>query len=840
MPFMFFSMSVVYVLTIAMPDDEGENPTMEQARKRAKWDNDDYVCRGLIFNGMSDFFFDIYQNVKTSKELWDTLEAKYMAEDASSKKFLVSIFTNYKMTDSRPVLKQYNELLGRFTQHKMNMDESIQGELTMIELRSHLRIKESLRVQDSDKPKGNNVAGPSVVNTVKHNNSSRLNIDSKNIGSSFMSTSKLNDSILWHARLGHVHFKRMQDMYKDGLISAIDMDTEKCKTFTLTKITKKPFQNVKRKTKVLELIHSDLCDLHATPSLENKKYFVIFIDDDFRFCYVYLLHIKDEAFDKFKVFKTEVELQQESMIKRFGTDRGGEYMDTLDFQSVGIIYETTYPYTPQQNAMLIACYLLNRVPNKRNMITLYELWTKKKPNLNYLSVWGCRAAARLHDPKLKTLGERGIEFIFVGYAEHSKAFRSHVIKPNDSVPINSIIESIDDIFDEQRFSSVPRPSQRSLVKGTKESGGSVVSGRMRSPIDEVSDQHSYYFNVEDYPKTFDEAMKSQDVSFWKEAINDEIDFIMGNNTWVLTDLPPGCKPLGCKWIFKRKLKVDETVEKFKPSSGGSNQGIFSSRFSMKDTREADVIFGIRIKHKSNGIAISQSHYIEKVLKKFNYSDCTPVSKHRDTCEKLMPNRGLVVSQLEYSRVIDCLMYAMTCTRHDIAFAMGKPSRLVYYGYPSVLEGYTDASWISNTEDNSSTSGWVFLLGGGAISWASKKQTYITSSIIESEFVALTAAGKEAEWLKNLLLEIPLWVKPITPISIRCDSAATLAKAYIQMYNEKSRHLGVRHSMIRELIPNEVVSIEFVRSQQNLVDHLTKGLAKDLVIKSDEGIGLKSI
>ncbi|GKB78202.1 zinc finger, CCHC-type containing protein [Tanacetum coccineum] len=237
-----------------------------------------------------------------------------------------------------------------------------------------------------------------------------------------------------------------------------------------------------------------------------------------------------------------------------------------------------------------------------------------------------------------------------------------------------------------------------------------------------------------------------------------------------------------------------------------------------------------------------------------------------TSEKLMPNNGQAVSQLEYSRVIGCLMYAMTCTRPDIAFVVGKLSRytsnpgtqhwqaiqrvlkylkktmdyrLTYTGYPSVLEGYTDASWISNTEDNSSTSGWVFLLGGGAISWASKKQTCITGSTMESEFVALAAAGKEAEWLKNLLLEIPLWSKPIAPISIRCDSAATLAKAYSQMYNGKSRHLGVRHSMIRELITNGVISIEFVRSQQNLADHLTKGLARDLVIKSVEGMGLKS-
>ncbi|GKB36348.1 zinc finger, CCHC-type containing protein [Tanacetum coccineum] len=92
------------------------------------------------------------------------------------------------------------------------------------------------------------------------------------------------------------------------------------------------------------------------------------------------------------------------------------------------------------------------------------------------------------------------------------------------------------------------------------------------------------------------------------------------------------------------------------------------------------------------------------------------------------------------------MYAITFTRPDIVFVVGKLSRLTYTGYTLVLDGYTDSSWISNTEDNSFISGWIFLLGGGAISWAFKKQTCITGSIIESEFVALEAAGKEAEWL----------------------------------------------------------------------------------------------
>ncbi|GJS98789.1 hypothetical protein Tco_0819959 [Tanacetum coccineum] len=152
------------------------------------------------------------------------------------------------------------------------------------------------------------------------------------------------------------------------------------------------------------------------------------------------------------------------------------------------------------------------------------------------------------------------------------------------------------------------------------------------------------------------------------------------------------------------------------------------------------------------------------------------------------------------------------TSVEILVLLDLKGRISTAGYEVSTVSFILSTAYDNTEDNSSTSGWVFLLNGGAISWPSKKQTYITSSTMESEFVALAAAGKEAEWLRNLILEIPLWSKPIAPISIRCDSAATLAKAYSQMYNEKSRHLA---------------------------DHLTKGLARDLLLKSVEGMSLKS-
>ncbi|GKC45081.1 hypothetical protein Tco_1062803 [Tanacetum coccineum] len=112
----------------AVTSDGYADDTVEAIRRRSKWENDDYICRGHILNDMSDSLFDIYQNVESAKELWDSLESKYMAEDASSKKFLVGNFNNYKMVDSRHVMEQFNELLRilrQYTQHGLKMDESI-------------------------------------------------------------------------------------------------------------------------------------------------------------------------------------------------------------------------------------------------------------------------------------------------------------------------------------------------------------------------------------------------------------------------------------------------------------------------------------------------------------------------------------------------------------------------------------------------------------------------------------------------------------------------------------------------------------------------------------------
>ncbi|GJS34185.1 zinc finger, CCHC-type containing protein [Tanacetum coccineum] len=356
-------------------------------------------------------------------QLCDSLEAKYMAYDALSKKFLVCNFTNYKMTDSRPVMEQYNELLGilgRFTQHKMNMDEVNQvsciidklhlsskdfkhtlkhkkEELTLVELASHMRVEGSPRVQDSDKPKSNNVAGPLVFNMMEHNNSIMYNDNKGKRKHLNTKTDPNKKSKMTCWKCGKL--ERLKKDCKGGKDNDVACWVDSGATIHVCKdrCWFKTYESLNDGS-ILHMGNGSAALVHGRG----------YVDLRFSSGKTVSLH---EALDKFKVFKTEVELQQGSLIKRFRTDRGGEYMDTLYIQSVGIIHKTTAPYTPQQNGI-----------SKRKNRVLKEMVNSmlSYSGLSQGFLGETMTVVRLLGLKLKTLGERGIKCIFVGYIEHPR------------------------------------------------------------------------------------------------------------------------------------------------------------------------------------------------------------------------------------------------------------------------------------------------------------------------------------------------------------------------------------------------------------------------------------
>nr|GEZ42737.1 zinc finger, CCHC-type [Tanacetum cinerariifolium] len=604
MHFLLTTLKVVYVLTTPMPELV-KDATVEAIRIRAKWENDDYICRGHILNGMSDSLFDVYTNVESTKELWDSLESKLVT--------LKGIAVVVKRTTQMLVVQER----GLMTNPKTKVNAIawwIDFGATTHVCKDRCWFKTLEPAEDASVL----YIGDEHFAPVHGKGSVALEF-------SYVKTVTLFN-VLYVPKLRHVHYKRMLEMSKDDLIAAIDENVEKCTTY-----------------------------------------------------------------------------------------RGGEHYEPVFFQSVRIILEIIAPYTLQQNG----------VAERKNR-ALKEMVNSM---LSYSGLsegfWGeAIAVVRLPDSKRKTLGEKGVDCIFVGYAEHSKSYRFYVIEPNDSIFINSIIESRDAIFDENRFSLIPRP--KNIIPNVQESQMDDHTDDVPNEIPEprkgkrVRKAKSY---GSDFQLYLVEGPRDQ-----KEAIDDKIGSIMENNTWVLSDLPPGCKPLGCKWIFKKEMKVDGTIDKFKARlviqgfrqkkgidyfdtyapvarittirlllalaaihnlvihqmdvkitflNGDLDEKVYMKQpkgVVMPDMEEVDVILGIKIKRENKGIVITQSRYIDKILEKFNREDCSLVSSPMDLVEKLKPNTRKPVDQLEYSRAIGCLMYAMTSTRLDIAYVVGRLKR----------------------------------------------------------------------------------------------------------------------------------------------------------------------
>nr|GEW94876.1 zinc finger, CCHC-type [Tanacetum cinerariifolium] len=179
----------------------------------------------------------------------------------------------------------------------------------------------------------------------------------------------------------------------------------------------------------------------------------------------------------------------------------------------------------------------------------------------------------------------------------------------------------------------------------------------------------------------------------------------------------------------------------------STKDMLKSKFDMKDMGLANVILGIKIIRTHNGLVLSQTHYVDKILNTHNAGDSGLAKTPIDTSLHLSKNKGVYIAQLEYSRIIGMLMYLMMSTRPDLAYDVSRLSRytsnpsnahwkaitkvlhylrysrdyeLYYNRHHVVIEGYSDANWTSDIKDSRSTSGYMFTLGGAAKSWKSSK------------------------------------------------------------------------------------------------------------------------
>ena len=218
----------------------------------------------------------------------------------------------------------------------------------------------------------------------------------------------------------------------------------------------------------------------------------------------------------------------------------------------------------------------------------------------------------------------------------------------------------------------------------------------------------------------------------------------------------------------------------------------TKNFEMKDLGEASFVLGIKIlRDRSQGVlGLSQKSYIDKVLSRFGMKDCksgdTPISKGDKFSLKQCPSNDLERNEMQkipYASIVGSLMYAQVCTRSDIAFIVGVLGRylsdpgvqhwkaakrvmrylrrtkdyMLTYRKSESLEvvGFSDSDFAGCQDSKRSTSGYVFMLAGGAISWKSAKQRLVASSTMASEFIACFEASNHGIRREILLLDCEL-------------------------------------------------------------------------------------
>ena len=266
----------------------------------------------------------------------------------------------------------------------------------------------------------------------------------------------------WHKLFGHRDINALKLMQSGKLIDNFKMSDcgvrKVCEICTKSKLTKKPFPKISdsKSSRVLDLIHTDICGPMQTITPSGKRYILTFIDDYSRYTFVYLLKEKSELFEKLKIFVEMVYNKFGSFPKAIRSDNGCEYKSKAMInylQMKGITSQYTVPYCPQQNgiaerknrslvemsrcmlaeanmnytywgeAVNTANYIQNRLISSAIPCTPYERWEGRKANASNLHIFGSKAYVLLPKEKLKKVDDRPELKTFVGYDENSKGLR---------------------------------------------------------------------------------------------------------------------------------------------------------------------------------------------------------------------------------------------------------------------------------------------------------------------------------------------------------------------------------------------------------------------------------
>lgn len=307
----------------------------------------------------------------------------------------------------------------------------------------------------------------------------------------------------------------------------------------------------------------------------------------------------------------------------------------------------------------------------------------------------------------------------------------------------------------------------------------------------------------------------------------------------------------------------------------------SAAFEMEDLGEAHFVLGIEITRdrKARTLSISQGAYISNVLDKFNLAASHPVRTPMVTgphMDKSTDKDALDPHQTKnYQAAVGALMYAAQCTRPDISFAVSALSQycsrpnqehytavkrvlrylrgtthhgITYHGKDAttiqsqdhpILHGYCDSDYANDRADRRSYTGYAFYLGDAVVSWQSRKQTTVTLSSTEAEYMAASEAVKEALWWRSFMHSLGLGYDQ-QATCIRSDNQGSICLTKNAGSHSRTKHIDVRHFFIRDEVEKGAITFEYVPTAKMAADVLTKALSEEKHKATTQLLGMTDV
>eukprot|EP00253_Pinus_taeda_P012151 PITA_12151 len=259
--------------------------------------------------------------------------------------------------------------------------------------------------------------------------------------------------------------------------------------------------------------------------------------------------------------------------------------------------------------------------------------------------------------------------------------------------------------------------------------------------------------------------------------------------------------------------------------------VLCNTFDMTDLGLLHYCLGLEVWQTENNIFLSQSKYARNLVDRFKMQDCKPTTTPMELGLKLSAQSSSpLVDETLFRQLVGSLVY-LTATRPDISFAVSYISR--FMSTPNADH------WIAAKRmllgDRKSTAGYVFSLGFGTVTWASKKQQAVALSSTEAEYRGEVKASCEVVWLQCMLANMHVSQAGSTPLF--CDNQGVLKLAKNPVFHERTKHVETHCHYIRQLVEDGSIQLLYVPTTEQATDIFTKPLGPDKFVKFRGSIGV---